>query len=86
MRIVGSIDHPLFKISVFSWSEKYIVKIEAGLFEQSYKFREADFTNWEELKEFFTPAMLADIHSTFKKMSDDAQKSAKLFATRGGIA
>jgi len=37
------------------------------------------------LKEFFTPAMLADIHSTFKKMSDDAQKSAKLFATRGGI-
>ncbi len=85
MRIVGSIDHPIFKISVFNWSEKYIVKIEAGLFEQSYKFREADFNNWEELKEFFTPLMLADIHATFKKMSEDAQRAAKVFSMRGGI-
>ena len=85
MRIVGYIEHPIFKISVFSWSEKYIVKVEAGLFEQSYKFREADFNSWEELKEFFTPAMLADIHATFKKMSEDAQRAAKTFSTRGGI-
>jgi hypothetical protein len=38
MRVIGYIDHPAYKISVFSWAEKYIIKIEAGFFEQSYKF------------------------------------------------
>lgn len=55
MRILGSIPHPQFKISVFSWSEKYIVKIEAGHFEQTYKFKEADFSSWEQLALFLMP-------------------------------
>ncbi len=86
MRIVGTIEHPVFKISIFSWNEKYIVKLEAGLFEQSYKFRESDFASWEDLKAFFNEAMLADVHNTFKKMSEDAQRAAKIYSTRGGIA
>lgn len=83
MRIVGYIEHPILKISVFSWSEKYIVKIEAGLFEQSYKFRQADFPNWEDLKVFFDQAMISDIMDTFKKMSNDASASAKRIQSSG---
>lgn len=85
MRIVGVIEHPVFKISVFSWSEKYIVKIEAGLFEQTYKFRESDFNGWEDLKEFFNESMIQDINATFKKMADDAMGAARRYSTRGGI-
>ncbi len=86
MRTIGFISHPIFKISVFSWSEKFIVKIEAGLFEQIYKFRESDFNSWEELKEFFNAAMIADVNSTFNKMAEDSVRAAKRFSTRGGIA
>ena len=42
MRIIGFVDHRAYKISIFSWSEKYIIKIEAGYFEQSYKFKQED--------------------------------------------
>ncbi|HNF70328.1 MAG TPA: hypothetical protein PLL28_13190 [Chitinophagales bacterium] len=83
MRIVGYIEHPVLKISVFSWSEKYIVKIEAGLFEQSYKFRQADFGQWEDLKAFFDADMISDIMTTFKKMSADASASAKRLSSSG---
>ena len=86
MRIIGTIDHPVFKISVFSWSEKFIVKIEAGLFEQSYKYRESDFTGWEQLKEIFDTAMLQEVHLTFKKMATDMQSAAIRFSTRDGVA
>ena len=53
MRIAGYIEHPVCKITVFAWSEKYIVKVEIGLFEQAYKFRQADFNSWEDLKPLF---------------------------------
>jgi hypothetical protein len=77
MRILGSIPHPQFKISVFSWSEKYLVKVEAGFFEQTYKFREADFQNWEELIHFFDTEMMQQVLATFKKMAADAMEAAK---------
>lgn len=77
MRILGSIPHPVFKISVFGWNEKYLVKLEAGLFEQTYKFNEADFASWELLVPFFDKELLTDAHATFKKMADDAMRAAK---------
>ncbi len=86
MRTVGFIDHPVFKITVFSWSEKYIVKIEAGLFEQSYKFNQADFQSWEQLRELFDAAMLDEVKHTFKKMAGDMQTAAGRFVQRGGLA
>jgi len=84
MRIIGTIDHPVFKISIFSWNEKYIVKIEAGLFEQSYKFRQDDFKSADELKEFFDSTLLHDINETFRKMSGNASEAAQRFTKRSG--
>jgi len=83
MRTLGFIEHPVLKISVFGWSEKYLVKIEAGLFEQTYKFRQADFNSWEDLRGFFDKPMLDDILTTFRKMSDDAMRAAKRLQSHG---
>lgn len=77
MRILGSLPHPQFKISVFSWSEKYIVKIEAGHFEQTYKFKEADFSSWEQLALFFDAEMMQQVLITFKQMAEQAMQAAK---------
>ncbi|MCB0584437.1 MAG: hypothetical protein KDD06_03795 [Phaeodactylibacter sp.] len=39
MRIAGYIEHPVLKITIFQMENKLAVKLEAGLFEQTYKFR-----------------------------------------------
>ncbi|HPA36986.1 MAG TPA: hypothetical protein PLA16_11520 [Chitinophagales bacterium] len=42
MRIVGYIEHPVMKITVMQMNERYVVKLEANLLEQTYKFHEDD--------------------------------------------
>ena len=44
MRYVGDIaTTDSYKISLYTWNEKYIVKIEAGPYEQMYKVNQLDF-------------------------------------------
>lgn len=76
MRTIGFIEHSAYKITVFSWSEKYIVKIEAGYFEQSYKFRQDDFSSWEDLKLLFDDLFIESIRKTFHQMAGEL-KTAK---------
>ncbi|HMR43471.1 MAG TPA: hypothetical protein PKC40_06545 [Saprospiraceae bacterium] len=42
MKIVGDIPHPFLKITIFKWNEKFSVKFEAGVLEQTYKFRDGE--------------------------------------------
>ena len=42
MRFVQDIPHPQFRIGLYAWNGKYIVKIEAGPYEQTYKISELD--------------------------------------------
>ncbi|RVU00953.1 hypothetical protein EOD41_09990 [Mucilaginibacter limnophilus] len=42
MRIIAELPHPDFKISILYMNQKYIVKIEQGALEQSYKIPEMD--------------------------------------------
>ncbi len=41
MRIIGSIPHPTLKITVFKMDNRLSIKFEAGMYEQTYKFRES---------------------------------------------
>lgn len=45
MRIIGSIPHPVMKISIFQLNMKFAVKFEAGLMEQTFKIRQSDAIN-----------------------------------------
>jgi hypothetical protein len=42
MRIVGTIEHPVMKITIFSNDNRLSVKFESGLCEQTYKFRDGE--------------------------------------------
>lgn len=77
MRVIGYIDHPVYKISVFSWNEKYMVKIEAGHYEQIYKFSHDEFSNWEDLKLLFDADMLESIRKNFMEMGKN-MKDARI--------
>ena len=69
MRMVGDFPHPKFKITLFSWNEKYLVKIEAGLFEQVYKIPFATCTSEEQLKALLTDDFLAEANTIFNSMA-----------------
>ncbi|MBX2929958.1 MAG: hypothetical protein KF852_19140 [Saprospiraceae bacterium] len=42
MRIVGTIEHPVMKITIFRNDNRLSVKFESGLCEQTYKFRDGE--------------------------------------------
>ncbi len=42
MRIVGQIEHPVLKITVMQMNNRYVLKLEANMLEQTYKFNEDD--------------------------------------------
>jgi hypothetical protein len=42
MRIVGEVEHPRLKITIFKNDGKFSIKFESGLLEQTYKFRDDD--------------------------------------------
>jgi hypothetical protein len=42
MRVIAELPHPDFKITIFSMNQKFIVKMERGILEQTYKIAEMD--------------------------------------------
>ena len=42
MRVIAELPHPDCKITLFSMNQKYIIKLEKGIFEQIYKISELD--------------------------------------------
>jgi hypothetical protein len=64
MRIIAELPHPDFKISILNMNNKFIVKIEQGSFEQTYKIAEVDLLDgvnsvFELLDEEFLKTVLA---------------------------
>lgn len=80
MRILGTIPNKEFKTTVFSWNERYIVKFEAGAFEQVYKFPTSLFQNWEDLDKLFDDDFLDNIRMRFSQMVSDCETSYKRFS------
>ena len=50
MRVIGEIPHTKYKITLFHWNNKYILKFEIGLCEQTYKFSEMDILSVDQVK------------------------------------
>lgn len=75
VRTIAEIPHHTFRISIFSYNSKYIVKIELGQFEQIYKISEADVIGLEEVKGMLTDEFLENCMNRFLTMREDWLKS-----------
>lgn len=71
MRVIAEIPHPVMKISIFAWNEKYHLKFEAGPFEQTYKIGQMDLSGVEELKSMVDEAFCDEVLHRFKAMRED---------------
>ena len=71
MRVVAELPHPRFKVTVFSWNEKYIIKVEIDEYEQSFKIKHMDVNGLEEVKEMVNDEFLDNCLQRFLSMRTD---------------
>jgi len=71
MRLIKDIPHERFKIQLFNYNAKYIVKIELGQFEQSFKIGELDVDSVEDVESMITPELLKNTIVRFVEMRTD---------------
>ena len=77
MRVVGEIPHPRLKITIFNWNNRYLIKLEAGFFEQTFKVSEFDITSDEDLKKIVDAEFLKEAEARFDDMAQSLLKSQK---------
>jgi hypothetical protein len=68
MRIIDTIPHPQLRISIFSMNDKYLLKFEAGPYEQTYKFSHEEVEGVDGIKEKVTVELLDEIATVFRNM------------------
>lgn len=81
MRIVGNIPHPDIRITVFHMNGKYIVKLEAGMMEQVFKFDAEKYNGFEAIQklvdEKFVSTAMKRFNEMFLEMRSAEERSAE---------
>jgi hypothetical protein len=75
MRVVKEIPFPDLKVTIYNWNNKYLVKLEQGLLEQTYKVPETEITGEKDLDAFLTERFLGKVRQRFKDMMADLQEA-----------
>jgi len=75
MRHVADIPHPSVKITLLAWNGKFLLKLEQGSLEQTYKVAELDLTTGTdaEVRELLDEEFLAAAVARFAAMRADLQ-------------
>ena len=77
MRVVGEIPHPEIKITIFHWNNRFLLKLEWGPFEQTYKVEEYEFTSDNEVKAILNDEFLKEVLTRFQEMAKSLQKATQ---------
>jgi hypothetical protein len=71
MRYLHDIPNPHFKIGLYAWNNRYILKIEAGIYEQIYKIDQTDVVNPDALPTLLDERFLEQLTARFRQMAQD---------------
>lgn len=75
MRQIAEIPNPEMKITVFSWNGKYLIKLEKGPLEQTYKVDEMEVTGEADVRQMLDETFLDRALNRFKEMRQDLQQA-----------
>ncbi len=75
MRVIADIPHKACKITVFAWNSKYIIKLEKGMLEQTYKVEEYDLSSVKDIHQLLDEEFMAEAMNRFMQMHIDLQKA-----------
>lgn len=68
MRIIGEILHAQCKITIFHWNNKYLIKLERGWVEQTYKVPELEISGEEDIYKIVESEFIAKALVQFETM------------------
>jgi hypothetical protein len=74
MRVVGEIPHPECKITIFHWNNRYIIKLEAGPFEQTFKINDYDVSE-SDLNKILSQDFISQAIARFSDMSRSMEEA-----------
>ena len=77
MRYLKDIFNNRFKISIYQWNNKYIIKIESGTYEQTYKIDQYEVADVEEIEKCVDNIFLESVENRFNAMNNDFFESLK---------
>lgn len=75
MRIVAEIPYPQFKITIFHWNNRYLVKLESGSLEQTFKISEFDVSSEEDVRSLLDEGFLREALARFEEMAASLSKA-----------
>ncbi|KAB1064462.1 hypothetical protein [Salibacter halophilus] len=75
MRIIKTIPNENFTVTIFDMNEKYVVKLEGGSIEQSYKVSKDGFSGVEELEEMLDDEFYDNAIKEHIALHDNLKKS-----------
>jgi len=73
MRVVGEIPHNVCKITLFSWNNRYLIKLECGLLEQTYKVNQFDIASEADLYKIVNETFIHEALDRFREMDKSLQ-------------
>lgn len=74
MRVVKEINDKACKITVFSWNGKFLIKLEQGMLEQTYKVSELDVLE-QEIDNILNQTFIDEALRRFEDMAKSLGKS-----------
>ncbi|MBL0744944.1 hypothetical protein [Chryseolinea lacunae] len=75
MRVVGEIPHSQCKITVFAWNNRYLIKLEQGLLEQTFKVNQYDVIDEAELYRIVDEPFVEAALKRFDEMSESLRQA-----------
>ena len=75
MRVVGEIPHASCKITILAWNNRYLLKLEQGLLEQTYKINEYDLGSEQDIKTLVDESFVQNALKLFEQMSDNLHEA-----------
>jgi hypothetical protein len=75
MRVVGEIPHAKCKVTIFSWNNRYLIKLELGMFEQTFKIDQYDVASEQELFKMIDESFIEEGLKRFDNMGQSLQQA-----------
>lgn len=77
MRIIGEIPHSQCKITLFHWNNRYLIKLEKGYLEQTYKVDQFELHSEGDLLKIVNEPFIQDALKRFESMDQSLLKAVK---------
>ncbi len=75
MRVVREFLRPECKVTIFQWNGKYLIKLEKGLIEQTFKVPELDISSEKDLDAILSEEFMKSAAQRFTEMMQALQKA-----------